>query len=251
MAMWDFYGKTILVTGASSGIGAETAKVLATLGARIVLVARNQELLHQVHQSLSGENHTLAVFDLNQASEISTWLLAITAKTGLIDGLVHCAGIHMARPLRFLTSENMADILKVNVTSGLMLAKAFRQKQISARPGSIVLLSSVMGVVGQAGVTPYAVSKGAVIAATKSLAVELAPENIRVNAVLPGVVKTPMSDKLFDMMSKEQIALIEHAHLLGLGESIDVANSIAFLLSDAAKWITGTCLTVDGGYTAV
>lgn len=251
MNLFDFTDKNIIVTGASSGIGAATAKLLAGLGAKVILVARNEALLQEVLQSLPSNGHIISVFDLHKSNEMNPWLLELAQQTGPIDGLVHCAGIHMARPLRLVTAENMEEILRINVTAGIMLAKAFRQKQVSSRPAAIVFLSSVVGMVGQIGVLPYAASKGAVIAATKSLAVELASEGVRVNAVLPGVVKTPMSDKLFDMMGPTQIELIEKAHPLGLGEPQDVANAIAFLLSDAAKWITGSCLTIDGGYTAV
>ncbi len=251
MSLVDLQNKTILVTGASNGIGRVTVELLAKLGARVVLVARNQELLKDIVKSLPGAGHIVCPFDLSQVNEIGAFIAKISSEYGLLDGLVHAAGIHMAKPLRMLSAENLEDIFRVNVTAGIMLAKAFRQKTVSARPASIVFISSVVALVGQPAVSAYAMSKGAICAATKSLAAELAPEQIRVNAVLPGVVMTSMTQNLFDKMGAEQIELIKKAHPLGLGQPLDVANMIAFLLSDAAKWITGTDMIVDGGYTAI
>lgn len=251
MSLFDFQKKTILVTGASSGIGRATAEVLAKLGTKVILVARNQNLLAEVKENLLGKDHIVAPFDLTKLEEINPWMSELSTRAGKLHGLVHCAGIHMLKPLRFLSSANIDDIMRLNVTAGLMLAQAFRQKQISAKPSAIVFLASVVAVVGQAGVLPYAASKGALVASMKSLAVELATENIRVNCVLPGIVKTSMSDKLFESMGVEQLEAIKKAHLFGFGEPEDVANAISFLLSDAAKWITGSTLVVDGGYTAM
>ncbi len=251
MQLVNLQNKTILIAGASHGIGRATAELLAALGARIVLVARNQDVLHEVINSLPGRGHVACPFDLTQLNEIGAFVNQISVEHGLLDGLVHAAGIHMARPLRLLSAENLEDIFRVNVTAGIMLAKEFRQKTVSRRPASIVFISSVVALVGQPAVSPYAMSKGAICAATKSLAAELAPEQIRVNAVLPGVVMTAMTEGLFAKMGEEQIDLIKKAHPLGLGEPIDVANMIAFLLSDAAKWVTGTDMIVDGGYTAI
>jgi NAD(P)-dependent dehydrogenase (short-subunit alcohol dehydrogenase family) len=124
------------------------------------------------------------------------------------------------------------------------------QKGVCAQNGSIVFLSSVAGLTGQAGIAAYAASKGAIVSLTRALAVELAAEHIRVNCVAPGVVITEMGQELLGMLAPEQGAALEAMHLLGLGTPRDVSYAIAFLLAETARWITGTVLVVDGGYTA-
>ncbi len=244
-------GQNILITGASSGIGRACAVTCASLGARLILLGRNTDALEETRRMLRPDQHVIISFDLNNLDLIQSTLQEIAQSVGPLHGVAHCAGVHMAKPLRMLSAKNIDDIIKINVTTGMLLAKAFCHKLVSARPASMVFMSSVVGMVGQPAIVPYAISKGALIAAVKSLAIELAPEKIRVNAVLPGVINTPMSDRLFEKMGPEQIDDIKAAHPLGLGEPSDVANAVAYLLSPAARWITGTNLVVDGGYTAL
>ncbi len=244
-------GQTILVTGASSGIGRACAVTCASMGARVILLGRNVAALEETKTMMSINDHVISPLDLMLFDSIPAKLQEIAQSFGPLSGLAHCAGIHMTRPLRMLSADNIADIIKMNVTTGILLAKAFRHQLVCSKPASVVFMSSVVGLVGQAAITPYAMSKGALLAATKSLAIELAPEEIRVNAVLPGVINTPMSEQLFEKMGQTQIDEIKAAHPLGLGEPDDVANAVAYLLSPAARWITGTHLIVDGGYTAI
>ena len=140
--------------------------------------------------------------------------------------------------------------MRVNVGAAISLAKGFCQSGVCAPGGNIVFLSSSAGLTGQAGVAAYAASKGAIISLTRALAVELAGQHIRVNCVAPGVVATEMGQGLMGMLTPEQRATLEATHLLGLGSARDVSYAIAFLLAGTARWITGTVLVVDGGYTA-
>jgi NAD(P)-dependent dehydrogenase (short-subunit alcohol dehydrogenase family) len=199
---------------------------------------------------LEGDGHRAEPFDLSSTDEIPRWLKNVSASSGTLHGLVHCAGMHKLRPLRVLNSQTVEDVMRINVGAAIGLAKSFCQKGVAAPGGSIVLLSSVAGLTGQAGIAAYAASKGAIVALTKSLAVELAGDRIRVNCVAPGVVTTEMGQGLLGMLTPEQRTDLEAKHLLGLGCARDVAYAIAFLLADTARWITGTALVVDGGYTA-
>ena len=246
----DLTGQTVLVTGASSGIGRETARLISQLGGRVVLAGRDVGRLAETLGMLGGEGHSAEPFDLTVTDEIPRWLKRVSASVGPLNGIVHSAGIHKLRPLRVLSSGTVEEVMRINVGAAIGLTKGFVQKGVGGPNGSIVLLSSAAGVVGQAGVAAYAASKGAIISLTRALAVELAGEHIRVNCVAPGVVTTEMGQGLLGLLTAEQCAALESMHLLGLGSARDVACSIAFLLSGASRWITGSVLAVDGGYTA-
>ena len=246
----DMTNRTILVTGASSGIGREISVLLSQLGARLILVGRNSSALDKTLSMLEGKGHFSEAYDLAaDIDDIPRWMKIITQKSGLLHGLVHSAGMQFTRPLRITTGESMDELMRINATAALCLAKGFRQKGVSSG-GSIVYLTSVMGLVGQTGQVVYSASKGALVALSKSLALEMAREGVRVNCVAPAVVKSEMSDKMFSSLSPENVAQIETMHPLGIGTPRDVAYSIAFLLAETGRWITGSTLVVDGGYTA-
>lgn len=243
--------RAILVTGASSGIGRETALLLGKLGARVILVARNQERLQHTMNDMHGQGHIIVPADLNEIPDTNRWLVEIVEKVGPLSGLVHCAGVHRLVPVRFITEHALDELMKTNVYSALSLARSIRQKGAYVpSQTSIVFISSVMAVVGQPGAAIYSGTKGALLAAGRSLALELAPQGIRVNCVLPGQVDTPMTARQQEMLGEKNFAQIEQMHPLGIGTALDVAYACAFLLGEMGRWITGTGLVVDGGYTA-
>lgn len=248
-------GKAIIVTGAASGIGKECARLLYKLGAGLLLLDKDEEGLEAIKNGLdpSGGQVAARVVDLIDLDGAKSVLLAAKKETGMpYTGLVHCAGIPSVLPLRALSEEHYEKVMKINTQAGLVLAKAFsgRQGHDPDKQGSIVFVSSVYGVVGSAGNVAYATSKAALIGMTKALAVELSGKNIRVNCVAPGFIKTNMAGSVNAMFDVEYSDRIEKMHLLGWGEATDVANAIAFLLSDASKWTTGTVFNIDGGFTA-
>ena len=246
----DLAGSTVLVTGASSGIGRETAILLSTLGARVILAGRNQAKLDEAMSSLEGGGHKVASFDLAALQEIPRWIAAMAADSGPLSGIVHAAGKQLTAPIRFLSPQQMDDLMKINVHSAAMLVKGFCQKGCRTAHGSIVFISSVMGLVGKPGIAIYCATKAALSGLTRSLALELAPDGIRVNCVAPGFVQTEMLDSLWESLPADQFAAIERAHPLGFGMPRDVANAVAFLLADTGRWITGSTLLLDGGYSA-
>jgi len=246
----ELTGRNILVTGASSGIGKATAIVLSQLGARLILVARNVHRLEETAQQLEGTGHRTEVFDLEQVEDIPKWMKNVAAEVGTLSAVVHCAGVHFVRPLRILGAAEFSDMMTSNVTSAMALAKGYRQKNVCHAEGRLVFISSVMGLVGQPGVAAYSASKGALIALTKSLSLELARERITVNCIVPGQVSTEMTVRQKAALGAEQFAAIEAMHPLGIGSPVDIAYAVAYLVADTGRWITGTSLIVDGGYTA-
>ncbi|WP_010676899.1 SDR family NAD(P)-dependent oxidoreductase [Bacillus timonensis] len=246
--MFSLKGKTILITGATSGIGRETALLLHELGANLILLGRNKEHLERL-KNLMPNQKTIG-FEMNQIEKIVNLLKDISKEYGELHGLVHAAGIHKITPLRTVSISKTRELFSTNIETTIQLLKACSNKKVMSDGGSVVLLSSSSGMVGEPGIVAYSATKGAVISITKSSAMELAKRNIRVNCLAPGIVDTPMSKSIYEKIGRDQWELIKGQHPLGLGRPEYIAYPIAFLLSEGSKWITGTVIPVDGGYTA-
>lgn len=252
--MLDLRGHRFLVTGASSGLGQETAVLLSEMGASLLVTGRDQKRLAETSARLKSEmEHKAEVLDLTGGDEVARWFADQAKQLGPFDGFAHCAGEEITLPLRGIGRTEFDRLFHLNVEAAFQLIKAYRQTSVhNASGGSIVLVSSVVGLLGSAGLTLYSATKAALLGLTRSAALELAGQQIRINAVAPGQFEgsSRMAAKQKSSLTPEQYRRIGSMHPLGLGTPQDVAPAIAFLLSPAAKWMTGTVLTVDGGYSA-
>lgn len=247
----DLTGRRYLVTGAASGIGRATAVLLSQLGARVACADMNKNALHESLRLLNGPGHCALVYDFRDLDGIPNWLADTARNFGTLHGFVHAAGIPAPWPLRSLSIELWKEALAVNTEAALLLAKVFQGRTIYAgENGSIVFISSIMGSVGSAAASVYSMTKAALDGMARSLAIELASRKIRVNCVAPAFVQTPMLERVGASWDSAQRAMVEALHPLGLGLPEDIANAVAFLLADTGRWITGTILVVDGGYSA-
>jgi NAD(P)-dependent dehydrogenase (short-subunit alcohol dehydrogenase family) len=242
---FDLSGKKILVTGASSGIGYETCLAISRQGGTFIAIARRVELLEKLIQE-SGNENSFILADLSQTEDIQK----IVDLMPNIDGIVHSAGIVTLAPVKFYSKELMNSIRETNFDSIALLINLITKKKKINKDSSIVLVASIAGLFGMKGNGIYAASKGALIAISKVWASEFSSNRIRVNCVSPGMVKTEISNKSIEDLSLEVIQLDEKKYPLGYGETIQVANPIIFLLSEASSWITGQNLILDGGRTS-
>ena len=251
MGLFSLSNKTILITGASSGIGRSCAVQCSKMGASLLLMGRNvDELNRTVSELQPGTKVEMIVADFSKMIDLELLIAEKIVTIGKIAGFIHCAGVEKTLPLKKQTSEVFQSIFDINVFAGFELAKIISLKKYKAEKASFVFIASVAGMVGESGKTIYSASKGAVISGARSMSMELARSDIRVNSISPAMVKTPILEKMFDGIGEEASQNIIKKHPLGIGEPEDVATACVFLLSDAAKWITGTNLVVDGGYTA-
>lgn len=246
----DLRGRSILITGASSGIGRATAIAASKQGARVALVGRRLESLQETARMMSGTDHMVIQADLTEYGAVTEVFQRASAELGLLHGMVHAAGVHAVTPLRALKSEQVSNLFESNVTSALMAVKAFRHPKIRAQKSSVVLMSSAVALTGEAGVSVYAATKAAIASLGRSLSLELAGEGIRVNSIAAGIVETPLTASIRAKVGTDAWDAIRRKHPLDLGQSEDVANAALFLLSGASRWVTGSTLVVDGGYTA-
>ncbi len=243
-------GKRFLISGAASGIGRATAVLLSNLGAELLLLDINEDGLNSTSEMCCGSTFCINV-NLQNPSEIKPAVISGVEKYGKLNGVVHLAGRPYISPLKSINYNTATNIFNLNTYSAIELAKVFTTKNVYAgQAGSIIFISSVYGFVGSAANVGYAMSKSALHGITKSLSIELAPKKIRVNCIAPGFVRTKMLDNVSEAFDEDYFNKLNNLHPLGLGEPDDVANAVAFLLSDMSKWITGAILQVDGGFTA-
>ncbi len=244
MGLINLSGKHLLITGASSGIGRSTSILCSNLGAVLTICGRNEQRLENTLANLSGAGHEAVCFDQTCHEDINR----VVDTLPLLDGLVYCAGIQESCPTKNININVLNKLLSTNYTSTVLLNTLIMQKKKIKKGASIVFITSVAAIrYPEIGNAVYSSSKAALLSYARVLALELSRRYIRVNTVSPGMVCTPMQ-KQFDI-EPEQFQADMLKYPLGYGEPEDVANAVAFLLSDAAKWITGSDILLDGGLT--
>lgn len=241
-------GKTILVTGASSGIGAQTAIDCSKMGAHVVITARNEERLRQTLEAMEGDGHKLIVADLNNESDLDN----LMSNLPKLNGAVLCAGVGFTLPFVFCSRSKMDDVFNINFFAPIELLRLLVKKKKIESDSSVVFVSSIGGVnVFNVGNSVYGASKGALNTMVKQIALEIAPKKIRVNSVNPGMVNTKLIREGM-LLTEEQLKADEERYpLRRYGETTDVSNGIIYLLSDASCWVTGHALVIDGGVSLV
>jgi 3-oxoacyl-[acyl-carrier protein] reductase len=244
--MFSLSGKVALVTGASQGIGRDTALALAEAGARVAVAARNEEKLAALVDEITGKGgEALAVkIDVADAEQVKTGFKAVLEKFGKLDILVNNAAITRDGLAMRMKLDDWDAVIRTNLTGAHLCTQQALATMMRARAGRIINIASVVAQMGNAGQANYVAAKGGLIGLTKAIAMEMASRNITVNAVAPGFIETPMTDVLPDKVKEELKTRIPLGHM---GSSRDVAAAIVFLASDEAGYITGHVLDVNGG----
>lgn len=243
--VFSLEGKTILVTGASSGIGKAVAQQCAAAGATCIITARNKDRLEETLASLDGEDHHMVIADLSDVKAIEN----LTEVLPKVNGVVCCAGVVETKILKFTEEEDLQKLFDTNAFSVIRLVRTMVQQRRLQKEASVVMISSISGVrCGYIGGSLYGATKGALEGFTKAAALELATMKIRVNTITPGMVETPILEgSAIDMEQLEADKL--RYPLKRYGKPEEVGYAAVYMLSDATKWMTGTSMLIDGGYT--
>lgn len=236
----------ILVTGASSGIGREISIRLSRSGFNCILTGRDEKKLEETLSLLSGNGHIFISGDLNDLNVIDL----ISEKVGFLSGIIHSAGIIKLSPLKYIKRNDFESIMNINLYSPFFLTQALLRKKKLLNESSVLFISSISGpIVGSKGNLMYSASKSAVNGIVKVLALELAEKKIRVNAISAGMVLSEMWNDTNSNISSAQLLEDSKKYPLGYGKTEDVASMAVFLISHESKWITGSTIVLDGGFS--
>ncbi|MCM1291317.1 MAG: SDR family oxidoreductase [Prevotella sp.] len=236
-------GKTILVTGASSGIGRAIAIVCSKMGANVVLTARNKERLNQTLEQMSEGNHHVISADMTVSEDIDR----IAADCPSLNGIVHCAGVGDRTLLKMVREKDIDRVMKANFDAPVLLQRALLKKKKVQHEASIVFIASRAPFAPAPGNGIYAASKGALLAYAKVLGLELASQKIRVNSVCPAMVWTDLVQRDAEINGVDYSQVEQSYPLKRFGKPEDVANLVVYLLSDASEWMTGSSIDITGG----
>ena len=244
-------GRRLVCTGASSGIGRRFAIEAAEHGASLVLVGRDLGRLSETLHSMPAGDHETMALDMADSDAVSDWLQGVGRRVGGVDGVFHSAGNELIRPLRMTKAEHFAGCFGASFNGALGICRAAGSKDtFRSTGGSVVLMSSVAGLRGQVGMSAYSATKAAIDGLVRSAALELAPKSIRVTSIASGGVKTEMHQRITGKLDAASSEAYAARHPLGLGDVADVVAVALFLMSDSARWVTGTTVVTDGGYCA-
>lgn len=241
---YSLEGKTILITGASSGIGRRTAIECSKMGATLVITGRNQERLNDTLASLEGEGHLTFAGDLTD----DTAMEALMEQLPPLNGVFFCAGVTDTTPAKFIDEDKIERVFSINIKSPMLLTKWLVKKKKIQAGASLVYMSSYGAEVVTPGLGIYAASKGAVNSFMRTIATELSARKVRANSIMAMMVQTELIETL-GSLSKEDIEKDEAKYPLGYGKPEDIAFAVIYLLSDASKWVTGSIIKMDGGST--
>lgn len=237
-------GKTILVTGASSGIGRGICIDCSKMGATVHLMARNEDRLNETFSQMEGRNHIIHKADLCNTEDIN----ALVDDLPMIDGMVLCAGIIKTMPVKNIAEDSLMEIFNANIIGDIKLLSRLLKKKKLNHGGSVVFISSVSTFNVKVGNSLYSATKGAMNSFAKAAALEVAKQEIRVNCIQPGFIPSNILSK-GTIDEDDFLKFYAERHPLGFGTPSDIANGCIYLLSDAARWVTGSIFTIDGGYT--
>lgn len=238
--------KHILLTGATSGIGKKVLEhLLNDSTVNVIAVGRD---INKLAEFKDSANLITIAYDLANVDSI-TEVFSKHFEGIKFDGFIHCAGIEETLPLSLYTPQRMQNIFNINFFSAVELLRLIGKKKFSNDNASFILIGSVMSELGEAGKVGYCASKAALLGVVKSLALEFSKRKIRINAISPSIINTPLTERLFNQLDENNINRILDKHPLGFGETEDIANLIDFLLSDKSRYITGQNIKIDGGYS--
>lgn len=243
-------GRTMLVTGASSGLGRAAAQAMSGCGARLVLTGRDDARLEETLATLTGSGHASAAAPLTDSDAVADFVTGLAKQHGAFDGIFHSAGAYFSLPMKVTKQRHIDNLFEASVNGAYGIAKAASQRRVLGDGGSLVFMSSVAGERGHGGLAAYGGAKAAVMGIVRALALEVSPRRVRVNAITASTIETEMHLRTIENANMDYVAAGEARHPLGFGRPEDVSNAVIFLLSDASQWITGTSLVVDGGYLA-